>query len=317
MVADRELFDRTIATGDFAVGSYGTGAVSGKEVIRFAQPVFDKAGTAIGAVYAGVSLSWLDTEIDHWRLGGNITIDVTDRNGILIARHPTEVGVGTPIPAALKPFLSERDVGSSEVRDPAGVDRIYGYVPVSAGNTDGIGVFVGRDKAVVLGAIHRTMRANAVIIVVCLLLAFAFALFYVRRFVNKPFKRLLVAADHWSGGDWSHRAVVSGGIPELDRLAVAFDGMAIKLGDRDRELVRRDALLHAVATSASEIMTAASLDDAIPRVLELVAPSNRSIASPCSIAPRHRIWRPSSSSRGKVPASNSSWTTNSSKIRRS
>ena len=118
---DPDLFDRVLATAGFSVGIYGVGRASGNEVIRVGYPVVDDAGTVIGAVYAGINVTWLNTAISQWQLGEKATIDITDRNGILIARHPDPRGVGQPIADSLKRFLSATTVGATEVTGAGGV----------------------------------------------------------------------------------------------------------------------------------------------------------------------------------------------------
>src|SRR4029077_18529609 len=57
-VTDRALFDRVVATASFSVGLYGIGLVSGNEVLRVGYPVVDGAGAVVGALYAGINLTW-------------------------------------------------------------------------------------------------------------------------------------------------------------------------------------------------------------------------------------------------------------------
>ena len=71
-VPDPELFGRIVATAGFTVGTYGIGQVSGNELIRVGYPVVDGAGTLVGAVYAGLNLTWLNTAIDQWKLGEGV-----------------------------------------------------------------------------------------------------------------------------------------------------------------------------------------------------------------------------------------------------
>src|SRR4029078_8787566 len=61
LMPDRELFDRIGATSGFSIEAYGVGKVSGTEVLRVGYPVVDEAGAVVGAVYAGINLTWLNT----------------------------------------------------------------------------------------------------------------------------------------------------------------------------------------------------------------------------------------------------------------
>jgi diguanylate cyclase (GGDEF)-like protein len=233
---DRELFDRIVATEGFSVGSYGIGDVSGNEVIRVGYPVVDDAGTVVGAVYAGINVTWLNTAISQWQLGATASIDITDRNGIIIARHPDPRGVGQPIADNLKPFLSAADPGAAEVSRVGDVVRLYGYVPVRAGPSDGLAVFVGRDQVPIVADINRSIWLNVGVVLIGLLLSGIFALIYVRRFLARPFQSLLTVVGRWRDGDWSVRTGGASGIPEFDRLAAAFDGMAAEVSSRELKI---------------------------------------------------------------------------------
>ena len=245
VMADRELFDRIIATAGFSVGSYGIGIVSGNEVLRVGYPIVDETGAVVGAMYAGINLTWLNTAIDEWHLGAKTAIYITDRNGIQIARQPDSRGVGHPIPANLKPFFSAAESGAVEVTDLSGVVNLFGYIPVTATSSNGIAVFVGRDKRQIVSDINQSIWLNVAAVLAGLLLSGVLALIYVRRLLARPFASLLTVAGRWRNGDWSVRAASACGIPEFDRLAAAFDGMAAEVSSRELKIswmARHDVL---------------------------------------------------------------------------
>jgi diguanylate cyclase (GGDEF)-like protein len=236
LMPDRELLDRVLAGAGFSVGSYGLGLTSRSEVLRVGYPVVDDSGVVIGAVYAGINLAWLNTAIDQWQLGEKTAIYITDRNGVLIARHPDSRGVGQPIPGNLKPLLSATNGGTAEVTGPGGDVSLYGYVPVRAGPSDGLAVFVGRDQRQIMSDINRSIWLDFAVVLIGLVLSGVFALIYVRRFLARPFQSLLTVAARWRNGDWSVRAESASGIPEFDRLASAFDGMAAEVSSRELKI---------------------------------------------------------------------------------
>jgi diguanylate cyclase (GGDEF)-like protein len=245
VMADRELFDRIIATAGFSVGSYGIGIVSGNEVLRVGYPIVDETGAVVGAMYAGINLTWLNTAIDEWHLGAKTAIYITDRNGIQIARQPDSRGVGHPIPANLKPFFSAAESGAVEVTDLSGLVNLFGYIPVTATSSNGIAVFVGRDKRQIVSDINQSIWLNVAAVLAGLLLSGVLALIYVRRLLARPFASLLTVAGRWRNGDWSVRAASACGIPEFDRLAAAFDGMAAEVSSRELKIswmARHDVL---------------------------------------------------------------------------
>lgn len=236
VMTDHELFDRVVATREFSIGLYGLGAVSGNEVLRVGQPVVDQTGAVIGVIYAGINLTWLNTAIGQWRLGVNTTIYITDRNGIQIARHPDSRGIGQPIANDLKPYLSADGGGAAEVTDVAGDVRLYGYVPVSAGPSDGLAVFIGRNRHQIISDIDKSIWLSVVVVLFGLLLSGILAVIYVRWFLERPFRHLLTVVGRWRNGDWSARAGSASGVPEFDRLAAAFDRMAAEVSSRESKI---------------------------------------------------------------------------------
>ena len=109
--ADPVLIDRVVAVAGFAVGTHGVGKTSGNEVIRVGYPVVDEAGTVTGVVFAGINVTWLNTAINQWKLGEDVSIHITDRNGTLIAAYPDPGSVGHPIAGEFKPFLTAAGAG--------------------------------------------------------------------------------------------------------------------------------------------------------------------------------------------------------------
>jgi diguanylate cyclase (GGDEF)-like protein/PAS domain S-box-containing protein len=240
---DIDLVNRIVATATFSVGSYGIGRASGNEVVRVGFPVVDEAGTVTGVVFAGINVTWLNTALSQWQLGEHTAVEIVDRNGIVIARHPNPSGVGQPIADSLRPFLSAAAMGTTEVKNASEAVQLYGYVPVSVGASEGLGVFVSRDQKLAFADINRSIWLNVIAVLAGLFLSAFFAVLYVRRFLTQPFKSLLSAFEHWRGGDRSARAGAQSGIPEFDRLAMAFDAMAEAVTDREQTLKFTNLLL--------------------------------------------------------------------------
>ena len=233
---DRDLFNRIVSVASFAVGSYGVGRLSGNEVLRVGYPVVDASGAVVGAIYGGINVTWLNTAVEQWRLGERASIEITDRHGMVIARHPGPSGVGRPIAGLLMPLLSKPDIGTAELTDADGVSRLYGYVPVAGGPSDAIGVFVGRDRAAIFADINHSLWQSGAVALVALLGSAVFAASYLKRVLAGPLQSLLSVANRWREGDWSARTGVPSGVTEFDRLSSAFDDMASAVSARDREV---------------------------------------------------------------------------------
>jgi PAS domain S-box-containing protein len=231
-----EILIQVLESRDFAVGSYGRGAVSHNELIRVGYPITDDTGEIVGVIYAGVNATWLNTAINQWQLPKNLLISISDRNGTIIARNPGQKWVGHKIVESLWPLLSAQSIGTVDDRSLEGTLHLYGYVPPDVAPSLGLMVIVGLDRTEAFAEIDRSIWLNIAVTLTVLVLAALAAWIYVRRFVDRPFQRLLSAAAHWRAGDWTARAGAHSGIPEFDRLAGAFDEMAEGVESRERQL---------------------------------------------------------------------------------
>ena len=68
-------------------------------------------------------------------------------------------------------------------------------------------------------------------------------------------------AARWRDGHWSARANTESGIPEFDRLALAFDRMAAEVSARDQSL-------NAITKCAAGLVTAGRIAEEMPRILQ-------------------------------------------------
>jgi len=231
-----EILERVLASRDFAIGSYGRGAVSHNEVIRIGYPITDDNGEVVGAVYAGVNATWLNTAINQWQLPPNVLVSIADRNGVIVARNPGETWVGHRMTEGLLPLLRGQSVGTIEERGLDGTLRLFGYVPPDIPPARGLMVVAGIAQSEALAEIDRTIWTNAGGILGVLFCTALAAWLYVRRFIDRPFQRLLSAAASWQSGDWKARVSARTGVSEFDRLGASFDGMAEVVEARDSAL---------------------------------------------------------------------------------
>ena len=242
--------------------------MSRNELVRVAYPVVDAKGDLAGAVYAGINLAWLNSVISQFELPPDTTLNIADRNGVIVARYPDAQSVGRLLPDGLLPLLAKRAPQTIETAGIDGVRRVYGYMPADTGSTRGLAVFVGLNPDTAFAEkIDRTIWFNIAIVCGGLLICGVFAWFYVHRFLDRPIQNLLAASARWGRGDWSARTGSATGIPEFDRLATSFDQMATAVAARDDALRYRDELSSAITRCAAELVSDAPLDDAIPRIL--------------------------------------------------
>jgi PAS domain S-box-containing protein len=241
--ADQSQIDAAVRSRDFVVGYYGRSNVSGANVVRLSYPILGRDGSITGVLLMGLGLDWLNSAVAEWGLPKGAVITVADRNGVILARHPGSGRVKQEISADLRGRLDAWTPGAFTGVDDHGVARVYGYTPVDMGQAGGAFIVVGLDHAAASVGLDRRLVWDLALFLALVIAAATLSWAYVRRFIERPIRHLLVVAGRWQGGDWVARANSDSGVPEFDRLAGAFDTMAEAVAAREAMLKESAASL--------------------------------------------------------------------------
>jgi signal transduction histidine kinase/HAMP domain-containing protein len=232
-VAGRPYFGNALKTGEFSVGEFSIGRLTGRKVLQFALPFYDDDGRMNGVIVAALSLDWLADHIAQKGAPAGGALAILDRNGTYLARYPdNELFVGRKLPAGKDPRF---DSGSTaDMVDLDGVERIVGLSSLGAGS-GGLLVSFGLDKAQVFTQIQRNARRGIFLIVMSSTLVLVLASLGAQRFIHRPLGQLVNAANEWRLGEFSRRVNIRGK-SEIARAAGAFNAMADALEHREHEL---------------------------------------------------------------------------------
>jgi signal transduction histidine kinase/HAMP domain-containing protein len=272
-IADRAYFRRTIARGDFALGDYQIGRVTGKATINAGYPLYDRGGKLVGIVYAGIDLAWLQGMAAKTRLPAGSTVTLVDRNGTIFVRYPEmENAVGRVMPAgALRDAIqTQNGEGIVDAKGMDGVERLYGFLPLLDGAAT---VIVGLPKEGVSAIADRIAAQSLWWIALASLLAIVSAWWGGNWLIVRQVRSLTQAAEQLAHGDLAARV----GLPqvggEMQQLAAAFNRMAEALEQREAEARRADdeLRLHLEKTTAlREINVALTSTLDLPAVLNML-----------------------------------------------
>ena len=198
---------------------------------------------------ASLDLSRLSQAIERIQIPEGGSIAVLDRNGLVLARHPSrETAIGKPLldQTTIRAVLAQKG-GAFEAKDANNVSRFYAIKPVARGDVPVEFVAVEVPLAVLFA------RANELLFGRILLLAAVAAAIlivvhhYAKRFLLSPVKTLAAVAQRLAGGDLAARAGAFGAARELAQLGCVLDAMA------GRVQARTDELLHANEALRTEI----------------------------------------------------------------
>jgi signal transduction histidine kinase len=229
-IADRRYFVSALVTGDFAIGEFQIGRITGKATVAFGYPILDGDGRVQGVVFAGIDLSWLNHLVAAADLPEGAALVVIDRNGTILARYPNPqawVGQSGTRDPLFQAMLAHGH-GTAELRGMDGIPRIYAFTGLRGLPEAGY-VSIGIPQAVAYAPVRQALVRDLVCLGVVAVLALAAAWIGGEVFIVHPVQALVRATRRLSVGDLSTRTGLPHGPGELNQLAAAFDDMAASL----------------------------------------------------------------------------------------
>lgn len=243
-LSDRLYFREAMKSGDFSVGEYQVGRITGKPSINFGYPIKNERGRIIGVVFAAMSLEKLgELEIRVARqLPRGATITKVDKNGILLAQFPDgmrKIGVAAPEWTSVLEKFTENQ-GIIWTKDQKGEPHLFAYSQISSKlfKSD-ISVVLSMPERVALSRPNYLFYRNLLGLVVTTCLILMVGAFLNEVYIVRGMNSMQNAAQQIAGGDLRARITKIRGMTEVRQLARAFNEMANSLEQRETE--RREA----------------------------------------------------------------------------
>ena len=243
-LVDRAYFQEALRTGEFVVGNYIIGRVSGKPVLSMAYPVKNASGKIVAVFAGGLETDWLTDLLAQAHLPAGAHLAVIDINGRLLAHNPPEPKlIGKPqFAQAIAKSITDQSQGVYEGEDSHGEKRFFGFTRL--GKAPGaIYVLFSVPENKVFAEADRALVRDLTLAAIMALLALLVAWFIGTASVVKPVKRLLQVSQRVAAGDLEARVGGDYGAGELGLLAQGFDDMAKALEQRQKERERTEQTL--------------------------------------------------------------------------
>ena len=237
-LAHRADFRRVLETHQFAIGEYQPGDGANKPSLPFGHPIFNETGGLARVVYAALNLEILNQAAAKAQIPEGGVINIFDRGGHILARFPEpEEWVGpTAVESSLMATILSQKEGTAQAPGLDGVERLYAFTPIDAGQDASVFVSVGIPSALAFGEATRSMVRNLIILGAVALLALLGAWGYANSYILQPARALMGAASRLAAGDLSARAGSVQATGEFRELTRTFDEMAVSIQRQRTEI---------------------------------------------------------------------------------
>lgn len=248
-VSDRGYFRQAFNSGQFVMSDYLSGRATGLPIVM--------AGLATTAgnnervvIIAAMNLKWMGGFAGLVGRRPGMVVDLIDSNGTVLARYPsTEISAGQqwrnhPLVAA----MLSRHEGYITTEGFDGARRIYAYVSLPWTSAR---LAVGLSEAEILSRIDRMILIAYGQLALFGFLALLGAWLAGEKLIVAPIRALGRRAARFGRGEFDAPAALKpvAWIAEFQSLASAFDDMAQRLAERERELRTANRHLAELATS--------------------------------------------------------------------
>ncbi|MDD5468655.1 MAG: GAF domain-containing protein [Anaerolineales bacterium] len=237
--ADRDWYQEAVKTGDFVIGQFVVGRLTGKAILPLAYPGLDESGHVQFVVISAIDLAWLEQLAAEVELPEGSVFTMIDRHGVILARYPDPqqwVGQAFPEAQIVEAILATRGEGTAEATGVDGVQRLYAFTRLGGeGEVNYPYVSIGIPTKIAYAEADRMLIINLAGLGLVTLMALAAAGVFGNVFIMRRVNSLLRAAQKLASGDLKTRAEVPRENSEFNLLAQAFDRMAASLEQRQAE----------------------------------------------------------------------------------
>ncbi|MCO6440616.1 MAG: EAL domain-containing protein [Nitrococcus mobilis] len=211
---DRSYFRRALEAGDFVVGDYQVGRITGKPSVNFGYPVTDNEGQIQSVAYGALDLKWLGHLLGDQGLPDGSSIALYDANDTVLAKYPPE---------------------DDQVSADAGNTLSYAE-PLRSLGAAGARIEVRVPTGAIFSTIDRRFVRDLGLLGVVALLAGSLAWVGSETLVLRRINALVNAAERLGEGYLDARTGLTPGNDEIAHLARSFDQMAEELERRETAL---------------------------------------------------------------------------------
>jgi diguanylate cyclase (GGDEF)-like protein len=245
-ISDRHYFHDAMARRQFVLSDYLIGKAHSDPMLVAAFPTSNISDDVEAVIVTSVALKWLKELVGKTPAAAGMTVTLIDGRGAVLASRPKvdNSSAARAVTDQVMAATGEETTGSVQAGAAPG-----GYMFASARVPDtDARLIVSIDEQAMLGSIDREIRAAYLQLALVGLVVLVGAWFMSERLIIRPIRLLTNAATRFGAGDLSARSMQTGLPPEFAPLARAFNAMATRLAERERELLSLNSQLSVLAS---------------------------------------------------------------------
>jgi signal transduction histidine kinase len=261
-VSGAEWFRRAQRGEAFVLGEFGTGPLSGTDVLIGSHPVRGEPGQRPSVLFAALNLQRLTETLGLHKSPRDMTYVILDHRGTIVARVPPAGLVGRRLPGQpLVRTVLDRREGTAEVVGLDGVRRIYGFAPVGGNAKGRLFITAGRSSETVFADPNSDLSRFLMLAATGVLLALALSYVVTKLLLGRWTEAVVSAARRFGAGDLTARAPVPHRLGELTDVANALNAAAEEIERRQDAQTRLLAELVAAEEETRRRIAADIHDD--------------------------------------------------------
>jgi diguanylate cyclase (GGDEF)-like protein len=247
------FFKQARQTRDLAFGDFQLARSDREPIMIGAYPVAAIDAKSQTVIVASVNLSWMSKILNDLGDRPGIFAVLVDSMGTVLAAPGAQAGmIGQPLDRvpvlsaiAAKTIVPDQAAGSFSITEADGSRRSVSFARIAGTQSR---LIVSIDEGKVAADINAEIRtAYLQLGIVCLFVLLG-ALIAAEMLIISPIDTLAAIAKRLGHGDWSVRALRSRLPAEFVPLARAFDTMAARLAERERDLIATNDRLTVMAS---------------------------------------------------------------------
>lgn len=245
-ITDRHYFHDALAKREFVLSNYVIDKADRAPSIVAAFPTSIISPDVEAVIVTSIALTWLEELVGRVQTSSGMTVSLIDGAGAVLAVKPEVDNSGTARAVIDQVVATAGEEAAGSVQSgnsPVGFMFASARVPGT-----GARLIVSIDERAMLGSIDRDIRAAYLQLALVGVLVLIGAWFMSERLIIRPIRLLTSAATRFGAGDLSARSVQNGLPPEFAPLAQAFNSMATRLAERERELMNLNSQLSVLAS---------------------------------------------------------------------